>query len=668
MLRSAIQQAGSSSKQLLKPVIPAARPPELQDLSAQLTAPSRVPPEAYHVKLLSHSALPGSRQKYQSLAKFHAKEFILTIDVIQNVRRGSPNFIPLSERSGPPPPNEIGIHSIKTKKRIDNSAVIRNRASRRVFYALRWCIQRENLGRGMTLDDNRALFVTPNRLSLEVPMPELIALAKNALRFLLQKITSQQKGKKPAISSSSFNSQSRYNSRPRLPSSRKTSEQSPTRQIHTSAQRHGKPDRRHVEKQITTADNSKRFVLLQRLPTTLLKADVVRLIQRSRGPIRHALQHAQDPSTPRPPFRFVTDIHQVYMPMSMQPSGSWILETDTNANAVKVTEHLHRRVLSGQEIEVKPITTNEAWFLLRTSLISVSSKSYDARLFQTRSHFVRTIIRQTSGRVVLIRGLPAGLSVSIMHKRLARLYDLVAQGGVYRSSGVRVYDRKSSAWRMVDVEPVIKLVMRSGGARRKLVAGHPNRAHLSEDGESRAFTPPWKKGETVAGTSSSSSSSSLRHQNTATLEEDEEDESVALESAEAPSTSMFLVRLRSHADAQRLHRRLSGQRWGVMPKSNLFGTTSRNRGLDNKPVASDRASILDKEWVDVDEGEYVEEEEEGDAAAADDDDDGILDADVASAADADRHSKRIERWSIQPREGELVTPIRTYVADVQIMY
>lgn len=86
--------------------------------------------------------------------------------------------------------NCVEVLMIKSKKKISNDAVKRNRASRRVFWALQWCLQRRDQGEGgraplhegITRADNVLLAAHINRQALDTPMPQLVQAAEEALR------------------------------------------------------------------------------------------------------------------------------------------------------------------------------------------------------------------------------------------------------------------------------------------------------------------------------------------------------------------------------------------------------------------------------------------------------------------------------------------------------
>lgn len=603
--------------------------------TAQLTAPPRVPTATYTVKRMRHPELYGGKSNVRFLSECSNAAFKLAVSQIRLQWLEPPSFIPsLHVKQVTIPSDEVRVHMIKTKKRIDNKAVIRTKASRRVMEALKWAIRRCGLGKGLTVRDGAFLIVIPTRDAVEMPMPDLISCAITGLRKV-----SQHAGKRKLLlplSSSALGRDFRTHSIGKLlgPSFRKLSLQNTRRNFTTSAWT------ANISEQLSSSS----YVLLSALPDTFLTDDVVRLTQKAQGPTPHALGSAQMAAMPRPPIRYVLDIHPIYAPLTLRQTGSFVLETAKEANAAKVAEHLNGRAIAGRIVRARAIRSREARHLLSSSLTLCSSKAYSPMLFPSVMDFVRSIVRQSPGKVALVRGLPAGITASMLYRRLAARYALAGTGK--RQSRMGVFDRQAGAWTSVQVEPIIKLVAEPGAAK------------YAQNGDMSDV--PWRRARKSLSDLTSDGSRS------ATGCDESQGNLRASNNVDPGATSMFLIKFRSEADAYRLHRRLNGQRWGLTPKSVIFSGHSLD--LDTSKESMKTRAESDTNAVFLQATEDDSEFEEGDSLMQEEQiTDGVSAGDFSIQTSS---SSTQSTWTqrSRPRDGELVSFKRLYIVEVQVFH
>ncbi|CAO1621525.1 unnamed protein product [Parajaminaea phylloscopi] len=606
--------------------------------SAQLTRPQPLPPATYRVEQLSHTALQNRRAIIRPYAEQSFATFRILLGQMREEWLRKPSFLPDNPAARPEvPSNEVRIHMIKTKKRIDTRAVLRNRAARKVLEALKWSIQRLDLGKGLTVRDGAVLVVMPTHAALDAPMSTLISESVTGLNKIR---SSGKKRLQPLAPLEGHSSHApAFNSRHSTGRPREVTQ-------------HGRRSYSTNARGTAEMPPGHQYVLLSSVPSSLIRGDVIRLAQQSQGPVPYAERFAQDPSTPRPPIQYIVDIHQVYKSLTLRSSGAFVIETAKDSNAVKVAEHLNGKVVAGKSVKARPIENSQARRLLRTGLTSCSGKSYSRGLFGSVTDFLRSLVRHSPGRVAVLRGLPAGVSVTLLRRRLATRYALEQPNA--RGAALRVYDRVAKQYRGVKVEPIIKVFSEGGSADEKTSGLSPL---------------PWRKGGFVAGADANRIADPFDDKDSDSVWTLDEDGSS--DGSDPGVTSMFVIRFQTTSDAYRFQRRFNGQRWGLTPKSAVFGGDRHEEQPAQSRITPTGRSL--ELGVQDDASDGIDDSHR---FAEGDGDDGDIDffADDDSPIDTASHSVRGARQQRrrsqvpQARNGELVTPKRRYIAEVDILH
>ncbi|CAO1635715.1 unnamed protein product [Sympodiomycopsis kandeliae] len=225
--------------------------------------------------------------------------------------------------------------------------------------------------------------------------------------------------------------------------------------------------RRREPRQTTNSDDDDRslWVLLEGVPSTLLPSDVLRLLD-GRG-------SSATPGGERTNIsKLVTEARPVYLSASMSPSHQYIFKVSDRRYRDTIKMQLQGKLIAGQAVRAKFITSETARYLssfriwdISTSIPSNERIPYPEEVRgekrienwlppqQQFGEFVKAIVSQTPGRVVLLRGLPSNMSADTLKRRLSRKYALATS----RVSRLRWWDDRNQKWTHHQIEPVLKL-------------------------------------------------------------------------------------------------------------------------------------------------------------------------------------------------------------------
>ncbi|PWN31046.1 hypothetical protein BDZ90DRAFT_277454 [Jaminaea rosea] len=580
--------------------------------TGDLSQPSRLPSDRIHVthfhtgnespsKLYPGSGIyqcPAFRLERRHYTKFTQRLFpsFLPRQVTKETHTTSKlrDFIPGADGKS------VAIMAIKSKKSISNDAVLRQRAARRVFWALNYSD------------------VAPS------PTPP----------------TSSWSSPRESEASNSTDRSIR-----------------PPRDIaaHATSDRPRKNKRPPPWTPSDALEGEQHWICIKGMPPTATPADVVRVLDSTSS----TASAGGSPSSSVGLSRFISDVLPVYRPTSLRGTDRFLLRLLHERHLPTILHHLNGRLYAGHELSALKYHADGAGTLLGSNLVACSSKAYNPQAHGSVTDFVRAIVARSSaasshsttndrasgwgtssggsGSVVLLRGLPPGVRPELLVRRFGRRYTLAAPGGPRNRTSL--WDKRIGSWAPVQLEQIIQLWAASSAteAREARAAAAAEAASNGSDVKD-LFSSPF-------------------HAST--------------------KTTMFLIRLASPAHAHALVRRLHARRWNVMPASARYGGSDaqgeRNYSY-SRPDHPEGEGLLLGDIEGYESREGVEGEVRGghDSFLDEVDEYGLplysdAQKDSASGAGSGAANGRI-RQRYRAREGEVVSGMREYVVEVQVMY
>lgn len=354
--------------------------------------------------------------------------------------------------------------------------------------------------------------------------------------------------------------------------------------------------------------------------------------------------------------KYISDVLPVYRPTSLRTTDRFLLRLLHERHEDTLLRHLNGRLYAGHELSAIRCTAEGAATLLGSNLIACSSRAYDARAHGSVTDFVRAIVARSAsndgssggahatqastysthgsggaGSVVLLRGLPPGVKPDLLVRRFGRRYTLAAPGGPRNRTSL--WDRTQGTWAPVQLEQVIQL----------WVANSAQEARDARRDAEVALRSVGTQDEFEANTSPSNGSN---------------------------KTSMFLLRMGSAAHAHALLRRLHGRRWSTLPASVRYGGAGGARTFSRAEHPEGQGLLGEIEGFDEGEGE---EGEEGSGSGYDSlvdkvDEDGVPLYGDGMEDDGGGRARGAAKPRHHAMPGEVVSGLREYVVEVQVMY
>lgn len=247
------------------------------------------------------------------------------------------------------------------------------------------------------------------------------------------------------------------------------------------------------------------------------------------------------------------------------------------------------------------------------------------------SYFLNAMITGSSGRLVLLRGLPPGVVPSTIEARLARAYALI-ESVRWR---VRCWNKAKEGWDGIAVQPVMRLYTsyRSAGPSQ------------------------WSRGEEVEGDAGP-------NRNSDGITDQEQLES-RLANQDPDATATFLVRLKTSEDAQRLCRSFNRKVWDSVPRkairSKVRATLRQAGGFGCELPKLEEAAEDDFEAV-------AAEEDAREGAGGEGATEEGNDATWRIEQREDQNNWTAEYTRLLARETESRSNARRYLVEAQVMY
>lgn len=332
-------------------------------------------------------------------------------------------------------------------------------------------------------------------------------------------------------------------------------------------------------------------------------------------------------------------VRPLYQPTSLRSSGKYLVKVVHQSHRSKLEQHLSRKSLSARTIRVSRIRERDLQRLTTHNVVDITTPKGSMQVvYNIRpsdrpqiSHFLNAVIANSSGRLVLLRGLPPGVVPSAVEARLSRAYALIEPV----RCRVRCWNKETEGWDGLEVHPIMRLytAYRSAGPSQ------------------------WRRGEDLDDDGPRIRNSDL------TADQDQLDIHLAHQDPDA--TANFLVRLKTSEDALRLCRSFHRKIWDSVPRKALRSrvrATLRRRGGFGSELPN-----------------FEEAAEDDDEAAA-----AVGDEGEAGRDEGRRHEKYDARWRTErsedqekwaaeytrllAREAESRSNARRYVVEAQIMY